>query len=30
MGRYTGPKGWVNRRLATFVYESRWPIRALG
>jgi small subunit ribosomal protein S4 len=29
MGRYTGPKGRVNRRLATLVYESSGSIRAL-
>ena len=29
MGRYTGPKGRVNRRLATLVYESTGSIRAL-
>jgi small subunit ribosomal protein S4 len=28
MGRYTGPKGRINRRLATMVYESAGAIRA--
>ena len=29
MGRYTGAKGRINRRLATMVYESAGAIRAL-
>ena len=29
MGRYTGAKGRINRRLATMVYESAGAVRAL-
>jgi small subunit ribosomal protein S4 len=29
MGRYTGPKGRINRRLGALVYESAGAIRAL-
>jgi small subunit ribosomal protein S4 len=29
MGRYTGAKGRINRRLATMVYESTGAVRAL-
>ena len=29
MGRYTGPKGRINRRLGTNVYESSGSIKAL-
>jgi small subunit ribosomal protein S4 len=28
MGRYTGPKGRINRRLASMVYESAGAVRA--
>jgi small subunit ribosomal protein S4 len=29
MGRYTGPKGRINRRLATMVYETAGAVRAM-
>ena len=29
MGRYTGPKGRINRRLAAMVYESAGAVRAM-
>ncbi len=29
MGRYTGPKGRINRRLASLVFESAGSVRAL-
>ena len=30
MGRYTGPKGRINRRLGTMVFESAGAVRALN